>query len=567
MVPAAIVVLEALPLTPNGKLDRRALPAPINPVASKTDDRIDDMEAAIMAVWGRHLGLSYIPPEKDFFELGGHSLLAIRLIDDLNKTFSCGLRVQDIFLSPNVRLLAKKIRAKPKNSDNRILSPEKIERNYPLSSLQRYDWILCQNGNRGTLPFVIAFNNVLNENSLQQAINQVFQRHPMLRVSFHMERSAVFQRINKPSVVDVQIITVHPKNHILKITKLIKNDIDIGFNLSSPPLARFKIYRTAGCGDVFLSIFHHIIFDAISYSNFISEVKSCYKNLEAKVPGDVDDPKYGYLDYVLEGQDSDDDHYRRSIYLKNWIASYSSDNYRTLDLKHDRKRKNLTRAPTRAVAFAVGDETMDNFERFCTGQGVTLLMGLVGAYSLMLASRSGARRFVVNCATANRFDSELQKIIGCLANLNPILIDMTKTSTVRDFLLDIRKRLIDVYIYQVPFQDILDQLKLAGVDDSPLFQCKINLLPSRPSEVTWGDGLTSKPVSISTTQSNNYDLYPYILRLPTGLAFNLRYSPQIFDESTIKKMGNLMIAFIKTLSANPSSSLEDLLRSVSATLN
>jgi amino acid adenylation domain-containing protein len=557
MVPAAFVILDALPLTPNGKLDRRALPAPIH--TPNAEDSVDDLEAAMTAVWGRRLGLPDIQPDQDFFELGGHSLLVGQLIDDINKTFSCNLHFRDIFLSPSVRRLTKKLRVTPHQSKIAVYFRSENRGNYPLSSLQMYDWILCQNGNRNTLPFAITFNEMLNVTILQQSIDRVFQRHPMLRSSFHLDQSSVFQKINDASTAIVDIINIQPSTYRTDIDRLINDEISIEFDLSKAPLVRLKLYRSIGHGDVFLGTFHHIIFDAVSYSNFILEVKDAYEKMSNDVACEISNQDIGYLEYISEERENENYRQRRSAYIKDWLISYK-ENYRTLDLNPDRKRKNLDRLPTQAIAFSLDEVNTKKFEQFCTSQGVTLFMGLVAAYSLMLASRSSAQRFVITCTTASRSDSKLQKVIGCFANLNPLLIDISKDLTVREFLLDVRKRLIEAYINQVPFQEIIDALENDGIDNSPLFQCKINLLPTRPSELHWGRELTSKPLAISLVQSNNYDVYPYMHRSPNGLTCNMRYAAQIFDKSTAAQIGDQIIYFIKALSADSEHTVHDILK-------
>ncbi|MEO6859749.1 MAG: amino acid adenylation domain-containing protein [Solirubrobacteraceae bacterium] len=82
MVPATVVALERLPLTSNGKLDRTALPAPErgrDPERTFTPAR-SALEAQLVRVWARTLGLDRVGVDDDFFELGGHSLLAVRLL-------------------------------------------------------------------------------------------------------------------------------------------------------------------------------------------------------------------------------------------------------------------------------------------------------------------------------------------------------------------------------------------------------------------------------------------------------------------------------------------------------
>jgi amino acid adenylation domain-containing protein len=99
MVPTAFVALERLPLTSNGKLDRASLPAPDlghSPDRMYTAPR-SELEAKLVRVWARTLGLDRVGIHDDFFELGGHSLLAVRLLAEVEREVGLTVPVVSLF--------------------------------------------------------------------------------------------------------------------------------------------------------------------------------------------------------------------------------------------------------------------------------------------------------------------------------------------------------------------------------------------------------------------------------------------------------------------------------------
>ncbi len=83
MRPERIVVVPAISATVNGKLDSAALlkhvpDRPIEPPA-------DELEASLVALYSRLLGIAPVSVLDNFTLLGGHSMLAFQLLDECER--------------------------------------------------------------------------------------------------------------------------------------------------------------------------------------------------------------------------------------------------------------------------------------------------------------------------------------------------------------------------------------------------------------------------------------------------------------------------------------------------
>ena len=110
MIPASFVWLDSLPLTPNGKLDRAALPVPVQgrpPSEQEGSVRArSDVEALLVRIYERVLGLRPVGANDNFFDLGGHSLLAVRLLAQIEKATGKRLPLSAIFQAQTVEAMS-----------------------------------------------------------------------------------------------------------------------------------------------------------------------------------------------------------------------------------------------------------------------------------------------------------------------------------------------------------------------------------------------------------------------------------------------------------------------------
>lgn len=114
MVPVTFVALAQLPLTPHGKVDRAALLAekPVNIVSSMADERPATLiEAVLLDLWCRLLGVERIHLDENFFDLGGHSLLSLRLLDQVRDSLGVELPPRLFFADPTIRGFARQVLA------------------------------------------------------------------------------------------------------------------------------------------------------------------------------------------------------------------------------------------------------------------------------------------------------------------------------------------------------------------------------------------------------------------------------------------------------------------------
>ncbi|MFE7296902.1 amino acid adenylation domain-containing protein [Streptomyces sp. NPDC057579] len=103
MVPVDVRVLPSIPVTPNGKIDRRALPAPAQPVSGRAPGTAT--EHALHSLAADLLGRPGLGVDEDLFALGADSIHAIQLVSRARRQ-GLHLTAQDVFDHPTVARLA-----------------------------------------------------------------------------------------------------------------------------------------------------------------------------------------------------------------------------------------------------------------------------------------------------------------------------------------------------------------------------------------------------------------------------------------------------------------------------
>ncbi|MBO0494138.1 non-ribosomal peptide synthetase [Pseudomonas sp. Marseille-Q1929] len=219
LVPVAYVQLRALPLTANGKLDRKALPEPDQGAMLSREYAAPQggVETTLATIWAEVLQVEQVGRHDHFFELGGHSLLAVSLIERMRQAgLSADVRV--LFSQPTLAALAAavgsgldvEVPANRISADCQRITPDllslvaldqqtidqvvaqvpggaaNVQDIYPLAPLQEgilYHHITAGQGDPYLLQSHLAFASLERLHAFAQALQQVIDRHDILRTA------------------------------------------------------------------------------------------------------------------------------------------------------------------------------------------------------------------------------------------------------------------------------------------------------------------------------------------------------------------------------------------------
>ncbi|WPN96171.1 non-ribosomal peptide synthetase [Pseudomonas sp. MUP55] len=309
LVPVAYVKLAALPLTANGKLDRKALPAP-DQAALLTRDYAapqGEVETRLAQIWAEVLQVQQVGRHDHFFELGGHSLLAVSLIERMRQVgLSADVRV--LFSQPTLAALAaavgsgREVQVPPnripagcqritadmlplvtlaQSTLDQVIAQvpggaANVQDIYPLAPLQEgilYHYLTAEQGDPYLLQSHLAFDSVERLHAFAQALQQVIDRHDILRTGIVWEGLVhPLQVVWRQAQLSVQELQLH--GDVLAGLHQRFDARRYRLDISQAPLIRLIHARDpANQRVVAVLLYHHIALDHTAFDVVLREMQ------------------------------------------------------------------------------------------------------------------------------------------------------------------------------------------------------------------------------------------------------------------------------------------------------
>ncbi|MEH2134191.1 MAG: amino acid adenylation domain-containing protein [Nostoc sp.] len=566
MIPSRFVQLSALPLTANGKVDRQALPAPVQTlnanqkfVAPRTP-----IEERVAEIWSNVLGLKNIGVHDNFLALGGHSLLAFQILCRIRDIFQVELPMRHFFEAPTISEIADSIiQAQQEDRGCSVVPIQSIGRDgdLPLSFGQERLWFLNElvpNHAFYNVSEAFRLRGVLNSTILEQSLNEIINRHEILRTTYSSLKGQPIQIVHSTFPIKLLVVNLQglsPDDRESQIRQLILEEAQRPFDLVQGPLLRTTLLQLSSEEHIFLLNLHHILCDDWSLSVLFEELSTLYPAFSTGNPSPLPDLAIQYADFAawqrqwLQGEILDNQ-------LPYW-QQHLSGNLPILELPTDYPRPLEPRYQGARQSVLIPKSVTDALNVLSRQEGATLFMTLLAAFQTLLFRYTGQEDILVAAPISNRHRSELEGLIGFLLNTLVLRTNLSDSPSFRQLLVRVREVALWGYSYQdLPFEKLVDALQIErDLNQNPLISVMFHLQNTPKPQLTV-PGLTMNRLEIDNGTSK-FDLYLELRETAAGISGNLEYNTDLFKAETIALMVENFSTLLQSIVSNPDQTISN----------
>ncbi len=519
---------------------------------------------------------------ESFINLGLDSLMAVELKNIVSQDLG-GIALPDtlLFDKPNVDALCKYLVNKINlfetipdsdaptdavaTSHDHKLTPAPSPLSYPLTYAQKGMWFLYRMN-----PSMYAFNltialkvfSELDMVILKDAIQDLLERHPILKVRIASKDEEPFHNLNESASIDIPEINATAKSES-DLKQTVVNSARKPFDLEQGPLIRVEVFRQNE-GSVLLIVIHHIIFDGLSTGILLDELTQLYSARMRGIPAILPKLEKSFADYVTKHLELFKSP-KTEQHWHYWKQKLNGD-LPNLDIPTD-----FQRPPERSYSganhrFAIDRELTNQIYNFCRDEDCTINMFMIAVFQILLYRYSGQEDILVGSPIAGRNWPGFEKVIGHFISVVVLRGDFSGKPGFRDFLKQIKQTIIEALQHQdYPFPKLVEKLKVTrDPSRTPIFQASLAFQSGSLGlfkKYKKGDGdssqLNAEPFPISD-QEGETDLTLEIFEQERSLHTLLKYNPDLFKPETIARMSGHFNMLLKSILDKPAQSVSKL---------
>jgi amino acid adenylation domain-containing protein len=432
----------------------------------------------------------------------------------------------------------------------------------PLSFAQERLWFLdqLQHGNPAyNLVDAWRLKGPVQIELLEQAFNEVAQRHESLRTGFSHGTDAHPRQIVRPATnlqiarKDLRDVPVEQREATLQ--RLASDEARNPFDLTKDILLRVTLFSVGEIEHVLLVTMHHIISDAWSLGVLYNEVNHVYASLAAGRPARLPEVPVQYADFASwQRQLLAGDALNKEIdFWKGQLSGMSP-----LDLPLDRVRPAQQTFLGALETLSLPEELARELKALSRREGVTLFMTLLAAFKTLLHRYTQQSDLAVGTPVSGRTQCDTENLIGFFVNTLVLRTDVSGDPTFQELLQRVRQVVLDGDAHkQLPFERVVTELqpeRSAGT--SPLFQVMF-IVQGPPNPPLQLPGVKGEQIQIDNGTSK-FDLSLVIFEGPGTLTAAFEYNTDLFERARVRRMLRQFTTLLHDIVARPETRLSRL---------
>ncbi|HVR10007.1 MAG TPA: condensation domain-containing protein, partial [Thermoanaerobaculia bacterium] len=438
----------------------------------------------------------------------------------------------------------------------RLLEPRRAPRprTFAASYQQEGLWFLHQldpGAPAYNVPIALRVEGSLSRGVLARSLRELVRRHWTLRSAFSLSAGGLQQAVSPLSTVAVPL-PVQDLSHLPRerrereLRRRLHETVRRPFDLARAPLLRACLLPLAAGEQVVCLVVHHTVFDGWSMGVLVRELTALY---QGGGNGGLPEPPLQYVDFAQ---------WQRERVGKGALAAqlaYWREALRSLpgslELPTDKPRPARWSFRGGACPLALPADLHAALARLGREAGASLFMTLLAGLAALLGRLANQPEVAIGTPLANRNRSELEGLIGFLANTLVLRAAAPRGATFPDLLGEVRRTALAAYAHQdLPFEKLVAELRPErDLSRSPLFQVMFSLhnAPLPPIALP---GATFHVLDVERTTAR-FDLLFELWETPHGLRGLVEYSSDLFVPATVARLAHHLRTLLAAIAADP----------------
>jgi len=437
-----------------------------------------------------------------------------------------------------------------------------------LSFAQQRLWFLSQLEPESVIyniPNAIRLQAFIDVPILERAVNEVIQRHEILRTSIANHGGVACQVIAEQLCLPLTVIDLQDRAETERegeAQRLVYLEARRPFDLSQAPLLRTTLLRLSPRQHILLLTLHHIVADGWSMGILYQELTTLYQAFSSGQNSPLAELPSQYADYAIwQWQWLQSEAYQSQLhYWQQQLQGAPGQ----IELPVDYARPAVQSHQGASQYRLLTEQCSTDLKTFSQQQGVTLFMTLLAAFKVLLYKLSAQPDIIVGIPIAGRNHQCTEGLIGFFLNTLALRSHLSEQLTFTEFLQDIRDTALQGYANQdIPFEKLLEELQPErNLSRTPLFQVFFNML-------NYAEAPLGLPGARQESHSNaeeadpqsalsKFDLTLYIEEIEDCLQLRAVYATHLFGHERMAEMLRQLECLLYQVIDKPDQKIADL---------